>query len=380
MPTPSPTPTPIPTPSPTPEAQTFVITDAPPFEEESVAVVVTVRRTGDLSRPAGVDYATADGTAREGYDYIMASGTLLFAPGESAKQVRVLLVNDAHGEQDEAFTLTLSTPWGGCSLGTPHAAVLTIRENDATPAVTNPVDEAAFFVGEHYADFLGREADASGRQFWTNEIESCGADAQCREVKRVNVSAAFFLSIESQETGYLVYRMHRSSFGTRPTFAGFMQDARQVGRDVIVGQTGWEQQLAANKAAFAEGWVQRPAFVAEFPTGMSAQDYVAKLFQRAGVTPTAAETQAAVAAYGTGDTQGRALALRSVVEGATVTQAHKSPAFVLFEYFGYLRRDPDEEGYNFWLGKLDEFNGNYIAAEMVKAFINSDEYRKRFGQ
>jgi len=242
------------------------------------------------------------------------------------------------------------------------------------------IDYEPYFVRQHYRDFLGRDPDEAGQAFWTQEIEKCMGDAVCREVKRINVSAAFFLSIESQETGFLVYRMQRASFGTRPTFAAFMPDAQQVGQNVVVGRAGWEQQLAANKAAFAEGWVQRPAFVAEFPAGMPAQDYVAKLFQRAGVTPTAAETQAAVAAYGNGNTQGRALALRSVVEGATVTQAHKSPAFVLMEYFGYLRRDPDEEGYNFWLGKLNSFNGDYIQAEMVKAFISSVEYRQRFGQ
>jgi hypothetical protein len=58
------------------------------------------------------------------------------------------------------------------------------------------------------------------------------------------------------------------------------------------------------------------------------------------------------------------------------------------QYYGYLRRNPDDapeqnrdfSGYNFWLGKLNEFNGNFIQAEMVKAFITSDEYRKRFGQ
>ena len=49
------------------------------------------------------------------------------------------------------------------------------------------------------------------------------------------------------------------------------------------------------------------------------------------------------------------------------------------EYFGYLRRDPDTSGFNFWLGKLNDFNGNFIAAEMVKAFISSAEYRQRFG-
>jgi choice-of-anchor B domain-containing protein len=242
------------------------------------------------------------------------------------------------------------------------------------------IDYEPFFVRQQYRDFLGRDPDEPGQAFWTQEVEKCMGDAQCREVKRINVSAAFFLSIEFQETGYLVYRMQRASFGTRPTFDGFTQDARQVGQNVVVGQNGWEQQLAANKAAFVEAWVQRPAFLADFPAGMAAQDYVAKLFQRAGVSPTAAETQAAVAAYGGGGTQGRALALRSVVEGATVSQAHKSPAFVLMEYFGYLRRDPDEEGYNFWLGKLNQFDGNFVEAEMVKAFITSIEYRRRFGQ
>jgi choice-of-anchor B domain-containing protein len=250
------------------------------------------------------------------------------------------------------------------------------------PQISMPVriDYEPFFVRQHYRDFLGREPDESGQAFWTQEIEKCMGDAVCREVKRINVSAAFFLSIEFQETGFLVYRMHRSSFGTRPTFAGFTQDARQVGQNVIVGQAGWEQQLAANKAAFVEAWVQRPAFIAEFPVGMGADEYVAKLFQRAGVSPTITEVQAAVNAYGSGDTQGRAGALRAVVEGHTVFLAHKSPAFVLMEYFGYLRRDPDEEGYNFWLTKLNNFNGNYVAAEMVKAFITSIEYRQRFGQ
>jgi choice-of-anchor B domain-containing protein len=250
------------------------------------------------------------------------------------------------------------------------------------PQVGLPVriDYEPFYVRQQYRDFLGRDPDEQGLAFWTQEIEKCMGDAQCREVKRINVSAAFFLSIEFQETTYLVYRMHRASFGTRPAFAGFMQDARQVGQNVVMGQAGWEQQLAANKNAFVEAWVQRPAFVAEFPVGMSADDYVSKLFTRAEVGLTITEYQDAVNTYGTGDMQGRARALRAVVESHTVALGHKSPAFVLMEYFGYLRRDPDDEGYNFWLTKLNQFHGNFVEAEMVKAFITSIEYRQRFGQ
>ena len=60
-------------------------------------------------------------------------------------------------------------------------------------------------------------------------------------------------------------------------------------------------------------------------------------------------------------------------------------AFVLMEYFGYLRRNPDEgqdtdyTGYESWLNKLNAFNGNFVNAEMVKAFITSSEYKQRFG-
>jgi hypothetical protein len=59
-------------------------------------------------------------------------------------------------------------------------------------------------------------------------------------------------------------------------------------------------------------------------------------------------------------------------------------AFVLMQYYGYLRRDPnggqdtDWSGFDFWLTKLNQFNGNFINAEMVKAFITSIEYRQRF--
>jgi hypothetical protein len=49
------------------------------------------------------------------------------------------------------------------------------------------------------------------------------------------------------------------------------------------------------------------------------------------------------------------------------------------EYMGYLRRDPDDPGYQFWLAKLLAAGGDFQASDMVKAFITSTEYRLRFG-
>ena len=76
----------------------------------------------------------------------------------------------------------------------------------------------------------------------------------------------------------------------------------------------------------------------------------------------------------TAGTKTRAEVLRAVAENAEFSRRQFNKAFVLMQYFGYLRRNPnsgpdsDFVGYNFWLGKLNEFNGNYIQAEMVKAF------------
>ena len=79
--------------------------------------------------------------------------------------------------------------------------------------------------------------------------------------------------------------------------------------------------------------------------------------------------------------------LLRVADNSTLRQAELNKAFVLMEYYGYLRRNPfdlpeptlDFQGYNFWLNKLEQFNGNFVNAEMVKAFIISGEYRHRFG-
>ncbi|HYW72588.1 MAG TPA: hypothetical protein VE961_16315, partial [Pyrinomonadaceae bacterium] len=156
-------------------------------------------------------------------------------------------------------------------------------------------------------------------------------------------------------------------------------------------QDNWQQQLDINKQAFASAFVQRPAFQTAHASQPSDQ-YVNSLFANTGVTPTTAELVAANNAFGTasstgGANAGRAAALRSVAESASVTKKLKNETFVLMQYYGYLQRNPydppeptlDYAGYNFWLNKLNQFNGDFVAAEMVKAFISSTEYRQRFG-
>ncbi|HUS09089.1 MAG TPA: DUF4214 domain-containing protein, partial [Pyrinomonadaceae bacterium] len=265
----------------------------------------------------------------------------------------------------------------------------------ALPA--NKIDDPQFFVAQHYRDFLNREPDASGLAFWVNEITSCGIDAQCIENKRVNVSAAFFLSIEFQETGYLVYKFYKAAYGNLPEapvpvrFNELVPDTQQIGQGVIVGVGDWVLKLENNKKTFAAQFGARSSLATVLPTSLTPAQFIDALYLNSEVTsPPESERTVAINEFGgaanTADTAARGRALRRVAENTTLGQQEFRRAFVLMQYFGYLRRNPndppdtDYAGYNFWLDKLNDFNGNFVNAEMVKAFLVSIEYRQRFVQ
>jgi Calx-beta domain len=358
--------------------------------EDCTAVTITVAREGDTSTSASVSYSTQPGSASERSDFDTASETISFAPGETAKSFDVLISEDSYVEGNESFTVVLSGA-SGATLGSPSTATIQIFD-DQPEAAANPIDAADDFVCQHYHDFLNREDDSSGLAFWTNNITSCGIDQACIERKRVDTSAAFFLSFEFQETGGFVLRTQRAAFGkksedplTRISYNQFVRDARQVGEGVVVGQTGYDVRIGVNEQAYATQVVTSAAFINRYPLAQTADQYVDALFASAGVTPKTAERQAAINAFGGGGTAGRTAALRSVADSDSVGQAEFSPTFVLMQYFGYLRRNPtdapdnNDSGYQFWLTKLNSFNGDFRRAEMVKAFISSSEYRSRFG-
>jgi hypothetical protein len=386
--------------------------------ESSGLVTITVERVGDTSAAATVDYATPDdsdaitvvpcatvnGTASPRCDFTTALGTLRWAAGDGApKTFNVLISQDNYVEGPETLTLTLSNLTGGAVFGAPSAATVTIAD-DATEPAANPIDDAGNFVRQQYHDFLNREPDASGLAFWTNEITSCGADQQCIDFKRVQVSAAFYLSIEFQDTGYLVERLYKaaygdgtgsSTFGANPQphqlavpivrFTEFLGDTQEIGQGVVVGAPGWPQALEANKAAFADKFVQRARFLAAFPLSMTPAQFVDTLNANAGNPLSTAERNQLVADL-TSNNKTRAQVLRSVAEDSDLVSAEFNRAFVLMQYFGYLRRnsnsapDTDYTGFDFWLTKLNAFNGSFQNADMVKSFIVSGEYRHRSGQ
>jgi hypothetical protein len=385
--------------------------NSPTFNVAEIAgsYLVSVDRRGDTSQAVTVDYATSDLTADGRKDYTPTRGTLQFGVGDAGRNIEILINTDSFVEGNELIQITLSNPTGGAALGVLSSATLQIENTPWSGPPANPIDDAERFVRQHYHDFLNREAanDPDGLAFWTNQITECQQPgATCNaEIRRINVSAAFFLSIEFQETGYLVERMYKSAYGDAlgtSTFGSphqlsvpvirfdeFLPDTQQIGKNVVVGRTGWEQVLENNKLAFALDFVSRARFGSTYPTTLSPTQFVDMLYVNAGVMPTAGERTSVIAEFGgapsSADTAARARVLRRVAENPTLVSLEKNRAFVLIQYFGYLRRNPndpgdtDYTGYDFWLTKLNEFGGNFVNAEMVKAFIVSGEYRERFG-
>ncbi|MCM3872767.1 MAG: hypothetical protein ND895_18965 [Pyrinomonadaceae bacterium] len=265
----------------------------------------------------------------------------------------------------------------------------------ATPGCTPvpiTINDSDFFVHQHYVDFLSRLADPPGLSFWKGEIDSCAGNPTCVEIKRINVSAAFFLSIEFQETGFLVYRIRKAAFGNLPgspvpvVRETFMPETRTIGFGVVVNQQGWEALLEANKQAFVLGFVQRPDFQTAYPANMTAAQFVDQMDTNAGLVLSSSERSTLIGQLSPSPASAalRAGVLRAIAENSNLQQREFNKAFVLMQYYSYLGRNPNAmpdnnfAGWQFWLNKLNEHNGNFVTAEMVKAFIVSGEYNARF--
>ena len=256
---------------------------------------ITVKRS-DSNGIATVEYSTSDNTALQRTDYTLGTGTVTFADGEATRTFILLATKDAYNAEGmQSVNLSLSNPTGA-TVGSQGTATLSIIDDTSVPTNSQPIDDTGTFVCQHYHDFLNRQSDSNGQAFWANQIISCGNDATCIDEKRNNVSAAFFLSIEFQNTGYFAFRFYRASFLDSaqrprgvPRFIELHRDGQKLQQNVVVGQPNWEAFLEQNKLVFALDWVARAEFITEYPTTMTRDDFINKLFLRSGVTPTAQE-------------------------------------------------------------------------------------------
>lgn len=278
------------------------------------------------------------------------------------------------------------------------------------------IDDADFFAAQHYIDFLRRFPDAPGHAHWTGEITECTdiskrrpgeSEAQCVDRKRTNTSGAFYLAPEFQNTGSFVVRVYWGTLGKlenaqcpgvpqnlpascRPLYSQYIADMSEVNKGIVVNDALDPAVINANKHKFVDNFVTRPEFIAAYGS-LTATQFVDKLSQTTGVALSSADRTALINEAGT--PANRSSVVFKIVDGTTTTTGgvpvfdttygkaffdkEFDNVFVFMEYLGYLRRNPDQDGFNHWLGKL-KFYGNFVDAEMVRAFIVSPEYRSRF--
>ena len=359
--------------------------------ENAGRATIVVNRLGNTSGAASVEYSTIDdlapvpcaapaavfgpiGTAFARCDYATTVDTLRFAAGETQKTFTIPIIDDAHTENSEEFTIRLTQP-SGASLGVRPTASVRIIDNELRfepPVILpNPILSNDFFVRMQYLDFLSREAETDGFNAWLGVLNRCSDVNNNPECDRATVSASFFRSQEFQLKGYFVYLFYKVSLGRRPLYAEVIRDMRRV-----TGETA--EEVFAKRLAFANAWVELPEFRERYSETLSPEAFVDKLLQATGVTLNGSVTRNSLVNDLNTRTKTRAEAVMALVEHPSVDLRERNGAFVAMQYFGYLRRDPEETGYNNWLAYLN--NNPTDARTMVKGFANSAEYQLRFGQ
>jgi hypothetical protein len=373
--------------------------------ESEARAAVGVTRGGDLSTTVTVRVRTVDNPAAvrcdnttalpsvafARCDYSTTVDTITFAPGEAAKTSFVSIINDVFVEPDETVQLALTSLTATAQIGTQGTTTLRIVSEDSAtpPASANPVLQPGFFVRQQYLDFFGREPDADGFNAWKGTLDNCpdpfnssptSPSANC---DRVAVSTKFFRSKEFELKGGYVFNFYKVAFARLPRYSEIVVDMASLTAPT-------DAEFFARKAAFTDSFVQRQEF-RSFYDGMASAQFVNALMDRYGLqqitTPDPAApdnttnkitlTRTDLAARLSAGVLTRAQVVRALADSNQVAALEANSSFVAMQYFGYLRRDPDQGGYDAWLRTID-LNPADIRS-MVNGFMNSTEYRLRFG-
>jgi hypothetical protein len=339
--------------------------------EAAEAAYLTLVRPGDLNSTLFVQFNFDYGTAQNGDIGSFLYGPVSFAEGQDSVTLPfVYPVNDNIPEPVETVTITLINqdqlyPLYINTFAKPRKAVVHIVDDDGPPALEDP----SFFVAQNYHDFLGRGGDASGLAYWAGQITSCGNNPQCVSERRSAVSAAFFSSPEFFDSGGYVYSLYKTTFGSRPNYQEFRGHRVRVVPGVDVEY---------RKFILANDWTLRTAFRRRYDR-LGNVAFVNTLFANAGIVPNSTVRNSIINDLNAGvisRTYALYLIVGHVAADEGFRQYERNNMFVMMQYFGYLQRDPDQAGFDFWVNQLNSA-GNING--MVCAFITSVEYQQRFG-
>jgi hypothetical protein len=322
-------------------------------------------------------------------DFATTSGRLSFAAGELSKTITVPLIDDAHDENAETFQLQLSNASGtGTTLGAQNVATVTLQDNDTgvtpNPIITLSASDYAFFVRQQYLDFLSREPEPN--EPWTAVMNRCAnvntGPATNTDCDRIAVSRAFFESPEFNLKAFYAFRFYKVAFNRLPQYTEIVSDM-----SFVAGATA--EEVFARKAQLATAFVARQEFVNAY-SGATNSQFVSSLLGRYALTsittpdPLTPDSGTRVTFSNT-DLIGRlnanlltrAHVFRAIADSDQVQAIEFNSAFVAMQYYGYLRRTPEDAGYQ---ANLNALQRGTSRREMINGFLNSTEYRLRFGQ
>jgi hypothetical protein len=377
LPPPGPTPTPTPTPTPQPGADN----------------VLRIRLVGAAVNgviPKGSAEFTQSAAGRRELevgveDLNLPAGTVLNVLVDNVQVGQITLgrsfkgrleIESEHGQSVPAVAV-------GTTVAVTNGAGATLLAGSfgadaAAAALVNPLEDASFFVRQHYIDFLNRAPEQSGLDAWVGVLARCPDDGAAHpDCDRVQVSSGFYQSPEFAGRGYFIYRAYDAGLGRLPLYAEFLPE---LGR---IGEAQTEAELEAHKSAYLDDMMHRAEFADRYrglTDAAHAEEFVTRLEQTAGVHLASHDQLVADMHSGV---HSAAQTLRAFLDSPEVNDHFFFRGFVTMQYFGYLRRDPETAGWNAWVNVLtngtpDTRPGDYRT--LINGFVNSREYRGRFGR
>ncbi|HKU75963.1 MAG TPA: matrixin family metalloprotease [Pyrinomonadaceae bacterium] len=240
--------------------------------------------------------------------------------------------------------------------------------------VANPVDDSRFFISQQYADLIGHEPDQTTVERLMAQLNACNSRSDCLRARRVEISTNLLIENELPATGVFLYGLYSTALGRLPRFIELETD-----RALIMNQKG---ELEAVRMALAHAFVERAEFKRKFPATIKPAEFVDSLLvtlaQTSGVD--FSSERSLLISLLDDAANGRAMVLARLASDQRLVDANYNQALVLFQYFTYLRRSPDEAGYNAWVNSLKNkpLRDPDAARSLVCNFLQSAEYQNRF--